>query len=275
MMKEKSRKHLDHIVRSFNNDLNSSIFFHSNGDSSPMICCVCDSLSRVGIEWTWIDISDLAMIGKKCLLRKEVYSEIYPEQLLDSYGVCGCTELEDLVVSPRSVIDESKNVVAICQLCWDHFESEKDTPSKRMRPPNAAICMGYVIGSTPTALQDLNDVEKSLVSLVQTSCQSWIYFAGCHQHIQGWHTFYKNNTSTLVGHLDNLSQAGMRGMLLVVLCGPFTTLQKQLTRKKTVVNAEKVIRAFMWLKANNFEYRQVTIPHVDDLPIPQIVENDL
>ena len=161
-MNQQARKHVDQIVRSFNNELNSSIFFHSNGDSSPMICCVCDSLSRVGIDWTWIDISDLSLMGQQCLLRKEVYSEIYPKQLLDSYGVCGCSELEDLVVSPRSVIDERKNVVAICQICWDHFESEKHLRRNRRRPPNEAICMGYVIGSTPTNLQELNNVESHL-----------------------------------------------------------------------------------------------------------------
>jgi hypothetical protein len=32
--------------------------------------------------------------------------------------------------------------------------------------------------------------------------------------------------------------------------------------------------AWMWLKANNFRYKDDVIPHVDDIPLPQIIEEN-
>ena len=58
--------------------------------------------------------------------------------------------------------------------------------------PKAAVANGYVIGDPPMELSSLNDVELSLISRARIYCQSWIFFGGCHQHIKGWHTFFKN-----------------------------------------------------------------------------------
>ena len=110
-------------------------------------------------------------------------------------------------------------------------------------PPKAAIANGYVIGDAPMELSSLNDVELSLVSRVCIYCQSWIFFGGCHQHIKGWHTFFKNRPSDNVGNLMQLTDGGTKGLILVVLCGPFTMTQKALTLKKTAVDPTKVIKA--------------------------------
>jgi hypothetical protein len=48
-----------------------------------------------------------------------------------------------------------------------------------------------------------------------------------------------------------------------------------LARAQTLVNAHKVIAAFEWLKENNYHYRDVAIPCAEDLPIPQIVADDM
>jgi len=81
-------------------------------------------------------------------------------------------------------------------------------------------------------LSSLNDAELSLISCARIYCQSWMFFGGCHQHIKGWHTFFKNRPSDNVGNLMQLTNAGTKGLILVVLCGPFTTTQKALTLKK-------------------------------------------
>jgi hypothetical protein len=63
--------------------------------------------------------------------------------------------------------------------------------------------------------------------------------------------------------------------MLVVLCGPFTSTQVALTRAQTLVNASKVIAAFEWLKMNNYHYRDIAIPLAEELPIPQIIDDDM
>jgi hypothetical protein len=65
-----------------------------------------------------------------------------------------------------------------------------------------------------------------------------------------------------------LVDGGMQGIILVVLCGPFTSTQNALVRQKTAVNPQKVIAAWCWLKENNFRYREAEIPNIDDIPTP-------
>jgi hypothetical protein len=58
-----------------------------------------------------------------------------------------------------------------------------------------------MIGDPPDLLTKLNAVELSLISLTITQYQSWICFAGCHQQIKGWHTFFKGRPTDNVGNI--------------------------------------------------------------------------
>jgi hypothetical protein len=73
----------------------------------------------------------------------------------------------------------------------------------------------------------------------------------------------------------NLADNGMTGMLLVVLCGPFTTTQKAMAMKKTSVDPRKVVQAWHWLKENNFRFKNDIIPNIADIPLPYVVEENL
>lgn len=134
--------------------------------------------------------------------------------------------------------------------------------------------MAYMIGEPPAVLTCLNTIELALVSTARTFCQSWFFFGGCHQHIQGWHTIYENDPGSIVGHIANLTNAGLQGQLLVVLCGPFTTTQKAELMRQTSINPRKVIPAFKWLKKNNRLYHGIQIPSMEELPIPQVIAQD-
>lgn len=140
-------------------------------------------------------------------------------------------------------------------------------------PPKQAIANGYLVGDAPMELECLNDVELSLVSKVRIYCQSRIFYGGCHQQIKGWHTFFKNRPTENVGNLMQLAENDNTetGIILVVLCGPFTTTQKALTLAKTAVRPSKVIAAWKWLKKHNYRYKDLTIPNAKDIPQPQII----
>ena len=263
------------MIKAFIEELESPVFFDHNGIAHPLICCVCDSIARADVSFDWIPVASLRNHCQETNMTKAVLNGIYPPALIAQYTVPNIPMLRDFVLSPASVYDEMHDTMAICSLCADHFKGQADKRPYRRMPPPEAIISAYLIGDAPTVLTDLNDVEIALISMVRTSCQSWIYFAGCHKHIQGWHTFYENRPAANVANITNLADAGLNGQLLVVLCGPFTKTQVALARAHTLVNADKVIAAFEWLKENNYHYRDVAIPLAEDLPIPQIVADDM
>ena len=78
-----------------------------------------------------------------------------------------------------------------------------------------------------------------------------------------------------MANINNSADAGLKGQLLVLLCGPFTKTQVALARAQTLVNSDKVIAAYEWLRASNYHYREITIPEPEDLPIPQIITDDM
>ena len=263
------------MIASFTEELEQSIFVDAEGVSHPLICCVCDTIAHVDITMEWMDVS---VLRKHCIETKMTQStikDVYPAVLIAQYTVPLVPSLQTFVLSPKSVYNASKDCIAICGLCPSHFTVQLDKRSNRRGPPVDAIISGYLIGDAPSLLMDLNEVELALLSTVRTHCQSWIYFAGCHQHIQGWHTFYESDTASNVATIASLADAGLKGQLLVVLCGPFTKTQVALTRAQTLVNASKVIAAFEWLKINNYHHHNIDIPRAEDLPIPQIIEDDM
>jgi hypothetical protein len=124
-------------------------------------------------------------------------------------------------------------------------------------------------------LTELTEMERSIVADIRIYCQSWAFFAGAHQHIKGWHTFYSNPPEHAVANLEQLKLGGLKGQIMMVLCGRFTTTQRALTMKKTLVNAERVIRAFEWLKKNNFVYKDIVIPDLEDIPLPVVIDETM
>jgi hypothetical protein len=263
------------MIKAFIDELESPVFFDEDGTAHPLICCVCDTITRVEVAMEWIAVDSLRRHCQNTKMMKTLLTNVYPPALIAQYTVPNVPSLEDFVLSPASVHDRTQDTIAICELCANHFKSQDDVRRDRRIPPDEAIISAYLIGDAPTALTDLNEVELALLSTVRTSCQSWIYFAGCHQHIQGWHTFYENRPAANVANINNLADAGLKGQLLVVLCGPFTKTQVALARAQTLVNADKVIAAFEWLKQNNYHYRDIAIPRPEDLPIPRIIDDDM
>ena len=263
------------MIKAFTDELESSVFFDHNGIAHPLICCVCDSIARIDVGFDWISVDSLRNHCLETKITKSILTGIYPPALIAQYTAPNLPRLREFVLSPASVYDAMHDTIAICSHCANHFKGQADKQRYRRMPPPEAIISAYLIGDAPTVLTDLNDVEMALLSMVRTSCQSWIYFAGCHKHIQGWHTFYENRPAANVANINNLADAGLNGQLLVVLCGPFTKTQVALARAQTLVNAGKVIAAFEWLKLNNYHYRDVAIPLAEDLPIPQIVADDM
>ena len=272
-----TRREEQDIVKAFCEDLNSLVYKDEHGVFHPVVCAVCDGLTKEHNEFDWIDIDTFEGMCKRNNLEKRSVEDVYPKDLIAHYTVPGEPRLLPYVLSPKSVINVTEDRLAVCKTCAGHLQRSQDDKRRdrtRTHPPPAAIINGYLIGEAPDVLKRLNAVELALVSTVRISCQSWIFFGGCHQHVKGWHCFYQNRHEANVANLANLTAAGLQGRLLVVLCGPFTSTQRALTLPKTSVDPQNVINAYEWLKKHNYHYKDVQVPAAEDIPIPVLMEEN-
>ena len=229
-------------------------------------------------NWShFVEVKTAQRLLEKSNLHSKKLKNVYPNiGLLDQYSVPHA-KLEKFVLSPATYIN-AKDEILMCKQCYSELLvtfQKKVSNNSRCYPPKQAVANGYVIGNAPVELTCLNEVELSLVSRVRIYCQSWIFFGGCHQHVKGWHTFFQNRNTENVGNLINLADSGLNGTILVVLCGPFTTTQKAMAMKKTSVDPEKVVKAWHWLKCHNIRFKDDEIPHVDDIPKPHVIKENL
>ena len=267
------------ILKEFIADLESyTIVNPTTGEILPVHCCICDSIPPETNWYTWIGIDCLRRLCKGTHLEKSHIAPYYEAApgLVEQYTVAD-TRLEEFVLSPTTYICSETDSTIICKECKAHMEtnSKKRMRNARSKPPPDAIANGFLIGEAPEELKVLNEVELSLVSKVRIYSHTWIFFGGCHRHIKGWHTFFKNRNVANVESLNLLQTSGLKGQILVALCGPFTSTQKALTHQKCSVDPKKVIAAHEWLRKNNFYYSGDPILSESDIPLPMIIEDDV
>ena len=260
------------ITKAFVEDLESfTVFDKTTNSFLPVICCVCDSIPSEPNWSRYVPIRNAVQLFRKCKMEASRVEQLYNSELLIKQYSVDHEKLKEFVLSPASYIN-NHNEILMCKRCHSELV---EGGSKKKWPPKQAIASGYIIGDAPVELTTLNEVEISLISRARIYCQSWVFFGGCHQHIKGWHTIFKNRPIDNVGNLMQLGDAGMRKIVQVVLCGPFTTTQRALTMASTAVNPEKVLAAWHWLKANNFRYRKDEIPNLEDIPVPVVIDENM
>jgi hypothetical protein len=207
------------ITKQFTKDL-ESFTFHDKASKClrPVYCCVCDGIPTSA---NWFDKLKIPLFDKYChaaRMQKKHAAACYPDELVAQYTVDD-DRLEGYILSPQSIIDPNDDTIIVCKPCAksmkNEYESTKQNKSKH--PPAQSIANGYLIGDPPIQLSQLTEAELALVSRVRIICQSWVFFAGAHQQIKGWHTFFKNRTAANVTNLEQLSLSGMKGQILVVL----------------------------------------------------------
>ncbi len=261
------------IAKAFLSDLESfTVTDEVTKQIKPVICCVCDSIPTRAQWSTSVDIKEFKKLCENGKLRKTDSPKIYGNEIRNQYTAKD-NRLKDFILSPETHVN-SRDEVLLCKKCLFELRTNSKIQKDRRRPPTESIIQGYMIGDAPDVLSNLNPVELSLVTKTVTECQSWIFFAGSHQIIKGWHTFFKGRPGENVGNLTLMTKSGWKGHILVVMCGPFTSEQALRTRAKTSVDPQKVIAAWVWLKANNFRYKDVTIPNIDDIPLPYLLDDE-
>ena len=201
-----------HLVELDNPYLRCTILDEESDNLTPICCAVCDAIPLEPQWYNQIDTNRFAAMCKASNMHKPSYPESltipgegeYQQTLLEQYTAPD-ERLSDFLLSPKTIVRPRDDTVVVCKACSEHMQVNLEKVSSRHNhPPKTSIANGYLIGDAPNVLMELTDVELSLVSLVRIYCQSWICFAGCHQHIKGWHTFFKNRPSANVGNLQQL-----------------------------------------------------------------------
>ena len=265
-----SGRALDSMLQAFNDDLKSYVAYDdASGTIRPIYCCVCDSIPH-GPEWSQsVAADELSVLLERCQLDRKNFTDVYPEELIAQYTV-ESQGLEKYILSPESHVDAEGKVI-ICKDCLNEMKViAKIKYQKRRRPPLGSIANGYMIGEAPVELSDLTEMELAIISRVHIYCQSWVFYAGCHEHIKGWHTFFENRPLSHITTVKLLQESGVKGVLLVVLCNQFTSEQKALALAAVRVDPTKLIRCWTKLKATNFKYANMPIPNIEDIPLPTI-----
>jgi hypothetical protein len=264
------------IAAKFTDDLQSyTVYDTATKTLRAAICGVCDSIPQKAKCSRFVAISEAVKLFARGHLSHHELPELYPIALKNEYTLTQYPALKPFVLSPATYVND-QNEILICKTCHRELVENyaKAQRKEKSCQPVQSIANGYLIGSAPPQLNTLNDVELTLLSRVRIYCQSWIFFAGCHKHIQGWHTLFKNRPMENVANLTRIADSGMNSMVMVALCGPFTETQHALTMEKTAVRPELVIAAWEWLKQNNFRYADDVIPHIDKLPKPFYYEDN-
>jgi len=264
------------MVNAFMEDLESHTLVNENGESVPVVCSVCDGMPTCPQWHTFVDVKVFSKWCKHANLKKKTVKEkkMCPEELVDECSV-DIVGLESCILSPRTFVND-QNEILVCKTCAESMEknlAKKKKESKKC--PRCAIANGCLTGNGPKEITNLNEVELSLISGARIMGRTWVFFAGCHRQIKGWHTFFKNRTEANVRDINLICQSGFQGKLLVVLCGPSASTQKALVWEATQVDPCKVTAAFEKCKQMNYLCQDFEIPHIDSIPAPIVLEEDV
>ena len=272
------------IARELTRDLESFSVVDDKSDRLyPVVCAVCDSIPDCAQWHTFVAIKQAQKwFDKCCLLKKDIADEYcesnefaHDKNPLIAQYTTRYRGLNDFVLSPMTFVNEQDKIL-VCNECKHSLEQNSKKAGRSFSfMPEHAIGNNRLIGNAPECITKLSKVSLSLISIARIYCQSWVFFGGCHQHIKGWHTFYKNRPSENAGNLMQIRDSGMRGNILVVLCGPFTSTQKAMTLEACSVNPQDIVNALRWLIDNNVQYKNETIPHVDEIPVPHVIYENL
>ena len=180
--------------------------------------------------------------------------------------------LKDCLLSPRSKILQSQNrkrcpKIICCSECRGGLLSSK---LKEGHLPRFAIANNMAIGEAPPCLTRLNEIELALLSQARFRGHLFTYWGGCHRSIKGWHSFYEVDSEHTAAVLQSVSQFTKVENIGVVLCGPFTPVQKERVLKKIQINVDWVLEAFEWLKKNNRLYKDAATPSIG---APTVIDN--
>ena len=256
-----AKQQVELLIRNASKALEDRVLYDSDRkEYRPRICAICDVFATVDNPMVKMPVSDLVKVCQKTNAERDKLVKLYPDpeparRMIETYRIQHPT-LSDYTLSPMASISEDANdgeVVDVCQFCSK--DCQPDKPGSNHKPPKRALWNGYCTGETPPELQDLNIAELAMISPNRLVSHAAVLYADQHRGIHGWHAMYENDPDDNVETVQELIKAGLGGEIYVVLCGPWTSTKKALAKQQYTVRADKMKKAFDWLKKNNFHFK--------------------
>ena len=230
------------------------------------VCVICDCFIIGTEEIDWI--SKEAIINKASYLSTNYYKANtsrgipLPTVLRNQYLIENDDKLKDLLLSPRA--HRRGDTFMCCKCCSRNIKRICSN-----KPPKFGITNGWVIGQIPhSVVGDIDDLLAAMISHVRFFSYVFSYIAGAHKSIKGHHTFFLNDPEHIGATFNYLRDIGGKKDVYVMLCGRMTPSQREIAKRKCVMDSEKYIRLLSWLVAHNPSYKDMTLPAEAPHPVP-------
>ena len=192
-------------------------------------------------------------------------------------------KLNGLLLSPRS--RKYHNGYATCACCYQGMCQKLRTK----KPPKYAVANGFVIGLFPTIIQfitkdgkrkgrtiEINELTvllKAMLAPVRPYGYVFTYSGGSQKSIKGNYQFFEMDQNKLGAVVNHLNQAGIGKHIYCILCGRMTPDQKQIVRKRAIVDTQLFIDILTWFvnESGHPGYQDTVIP--EECPQPLFVED--
>jgi len=122
-----------------------------------------------------------------------------------------------------------------------------------------AIANGYFMGTPPSCLTELNDVELALLTPVKTFGYVFSYTGGKNMKLKGSLSYYRVNVHSIAKAVMNLDVLGLHKNIVTVFYGKLTKEQYKRAKEKSKVSVSKVITAIEWLVQHNEVWRKSNV----------------
>lgn len=251
---------MERIENEINKGLQNSYYEDEDGNLIPYVCMSCDKNLRIS-QVTYVSKEDMENRSNLFEPKRDLHDDVLSYYTYD--GSTNSTILRGCLFSPRSLYNKRKQAFVLCKDC--RYDSLTNN-----RTPKFAISNYFEIGSPPTVLKDLTDVELAFISDVRFHVH-FLTFRGGHAGIQGWHSLIKTNLSDKVNTLNALEQSKtLPNKICVVMYGYMTEKQKQQIKKISRIRRDKCQEAIDWLCKNHSYYKKIA-ETIDWNNVPEII----
>ena len=219
-----------------------------------------------------IGVEKICWLSEENLIAKKFYLSVdfleattnktIPTELRNQYKITGKYSLCNLLLSPRAHV-KSEAYMA-CKSC--HYHILYNIGDK---PPKFAISNGWLIGEIPRSVvgHDIGDILAASVAKVRIFANVYSYSAGAHKTIKGHHIFLIHDPEHVGACFEYTLQSGGSPDMYVMICGRVTPAQRDIIKRRVLINAEDYKTILNWLIDNHPSYNGMQRPESCPQPI--------
>ena len=223
-------------------------------------CAVCDGCARADNPMVPFLVDDFLEKLKASDAHKTSLYKYFKPSMVNAH-TAEDIRFRDFCLSPKTRVyefDIHGEVVDICRNCSHQWEGCTTKNKKSFVKPIHAIWNGSLTGTAPEVLKDLNAAEVALIRPNRNLANGIVLYCDNHDGIYGRFPIFEN--------VQDLTNSGLEGEFICVLCGPWTEIAAERVRKACAVRPQNAINACEWLKENNVYFKDIEIPDGEDSP---------